>query len=184
MLDTAIEYLKGVGPQRADVLKKELGVFTCGDLLFHFPFRYIDRTKFHRIRDIQTEGEQYQIKGILRRLETVGEGRAKRLTGTLRDETGSIELVWFQAVQWLERSLHVGKEYVVFGRAAAFNGRFNFTHPEMEEVTAGVVAFVDGVAPVGIGHHGERLVVSDEFVDQGFHPLVVDIVVPGSVDEK
>ncbi len=136
MLDTAIEYLKGVGPQRADVLKKELGVFTCGDLLFHFPFRYIDRTKFHRIRDIQTEGEQYQIKGILRRLETVGEGRAKRLTGTLRDETGSIELVWFQAVQWLERSLHVGKEYVVFGRAAAFNGRFNFTHPEMEEVTA------------------------------------------------
>ncbi|MBL7798911.1 MAG: ATP-dependent DNA helicase RecG [Saprospiraceae bacterium] len=136
MLDTAIEYLKGVGPQRADVLKKELGVFTCGDLLFHFPFRYIDRTKFHRIRDIQTEGEQYQIKGILRRLETVGEGRAKRLVGTLRDETGSIELVWFQAVQWLERSLHTGKEYVVFGRAAAFNGRFNFTHPEMEEVTA------------------------------------------------
>lgn len=136
MLDTAIEYLKGVGPQRADVLKKELGVFTCGDLLFHFPFRYIDRTKFHRIRDIQTEGEQYQVKGILRRLETVGEGRAKRLVGTLRDETGSIELVWFQAVQWLERSLHVGKEYVVFGRAAAFNGRFNFTHPEMEEVTA------------------------------------------------
>jgi len=136
MLDTAIEYLKGVGPQRADVLKKELGVFTCGDLLFHFPFRYIDRTKFHRIRDIQTESEQYQIKGILRRLETLGEGRAKRLVGTLRDETGSIELIWFQAIQWLERSLKVGKEYVVFGRAASFNGRFNFSHPEMEEVTA------------------------------------------------
>jgi len=136
MLDTAIEYLKGVGPQRADVLKKELGVFTCGDLLFHFPFRYIDRTKFHRIRDIQTEGEQYQVKGILRRLETVGEGRAKRLVGTLRDETGSIELIWFQAIQWLERSLKVGKEYVVFSRATSFNGRFNFSHPEMEEVTA------------------------------------------------
>ncbi len=136
MLDTAIEYLKGVGPQRADVLKKELGVFTCGDLLFHFPFRYIDRTRFHHIRDIQSEGEQYQVKGILRRLETVGEGRAKRLVGTLRDETGSVELIWFQAIQWLERSLKVGKEYVVFCRASSFNGRFNFSHPEMEEVTA------------------------------------------------
>ncbi|MEQ1745383.1 MAG: ATP-dependent DNA helicase RecG [Saprospiraceae bacterium] len=136
MLDTAIEYLKGVGPQRADALKSELGVFTCGDLLFHFPFRYIDRTKFHSIRDIRTEGEQYQIKGVLRRLETLGEGRVKRLVGTLRDDTGSVELIWFQAISWLERSLTVGKEYVVFGRAASFNGRFNFSHPEMEEMTA------------------------------------------------
>ena len=134
-LDTAIEYLKGVGPQRAEVLKKELGVFTFGDLLFHFPFRYIDRTKFHRIRDIQTEGEQYQVKGILRRLETLGDGRAKRLVGTLRDDSGAIELVWFQAVQWLEKHLSVGKEYVVFGRAAGFGGRFNIPHPEIEEVT-------------------------------------------------
>ena len=134
-LDTAIEYLKGVGPQRAEVLKKELGVFTFGDLLFHFPFRYIDRTKFHRIQDIRTEGEQYQVKGMLRRLETLGEGRAKRLVGTLRDESGSIELVWFQAIQWLERTLKVGKEYVVFGRASVFNGRFNIPHPETEEVT-------------------------------------------------
>ncbi|TNE59396.1 MAG: ATP-dependent DNA helicase RecG [Bacteroidetes bacterium] len=134
-LDTAIEYLKGVGPQRADVLKKELGVFTFGDLLFHFPFRYIDRTKFHRISDIRTEGEQYQVKGILRRLETVGSGRAKRLAGTLRDASGAIELVWFQGVSWLERNLHVGKEYVLFGRASQFNGRFNIAHPELEEVT-------------------------------------------------
>ncbi|MFN0015789.1 MAG: ATP-dependent DNA helicase RecG, partial [Saprospiraceae bacterium] len=135
MLDTAIEFLKGVGPQRADALKSELGVFTCGDLLFHFPFRYIDRTKFHSIRDIRTEGELYQIKGVLRRLETLGEGRVKRLVGTLRDDTGSVELIWFQAISWLERSLTVGKEYIVFGRATSFNGRFNFSHPEMEEVT-------------------------------------------------
>ncbi|MBK6932217.1 MAG: ATP-dependent DNA helicase RecG [Saprospirales bacterium] len=134
-LDTAIEYLKGVGPQRAEVLKKELGVFTCGDLLFHFPFRYIDRTQFHRVSDIQTEGEQYQVKGILRRLETAGDGRAKRLVGTLRDETGAIELIWFQGVQWLERNLKVGKEYVVFGRATQFGGRMNIPHPEVEEVT-------------------------------------------------
>ena len=132
-LDSNIEYLKGVGPQRAEVLKKELGIFTCRDLLFHFPFRYVDRTKFHRIRDIHTEGEQVQIRGILRRLETLGEGRARRLVGSIRDETGMMELVWFQSLHWLEKSLEVGKEYIVFGRVNEFNGRFNITHPEMEE---------------------------------------------------
>ena len=146
-LDSNIEYLKGVGPQRAEVLKKELGIFTCRDLLFHFPFRYIDRTKFHRIRDIHTEGEQVQIRGILRRLETLGEGRARRLVGSVRDETGMMELVWFQSVQWLEKSLQVGKEYIVFGRVNEFNGRFNITHPEMEEAV--VVAPSDnGQGPV------------------------------------
>lgn len=132
-LDAGIEYLKGVGPQRAEVLKKELGIFTCRDLLFHFPFRYIDRTQFHQVRDVHTDGEQVQLKGILRRLESLGEGRAKRLVGTLRDDTGAIELVWFQSIQWIEKSLVVGKEYIVFGRVTEFNGRFNIPHPEIEE---------------------------------------------------
>lgn len=134
-LDSNIEYLKGVGPQRADVLKTELGIFTCRDLLFHFPFRYVDRTKFHRARDVHNEGETVQLRGVLRRLEMVGDGRARRLAGTLRDETGLMELVWFQGLQWLEKSLQVGKEYIVYGRVNEFNGRFNITHPEMEEVT-------------------------------------------------
>lgn len=133
-LDSSIEYLKGVGPHRADTLKLELGIHTCRDLLFHFPFRYIDRTKFHRIRDLHNEGEQVQLRGILRRLETLGDGKARRLVGTLRDETGILELVWFKSIQWLEKSLVVGKEYVVFGRVNEFNGRFNMAHPEMEEV--------------------------------------------------
>ncbi len=132
-LDTGIEFLKGVGPLRADTLKRELGIFTYRDLLFHFPFRYIDKTRFHKIRDIQSEGENYQLRGIIRRLEVLGEGRAKRLTATIRDDTGAIELVWFQGMAWMERTLEVGKEYVVFGRAAEFNGRFNMAHPEMEE---------------------------------------------------
>lgn len=134
-LDTGIEYLKGVGPQRADTLKRDLGIFTCRDLLFHLPFRYIDRTKFHNVRDLHTEGEQYQVKGILRKLETMGEGRAKRLVGVLRDDTGSLELVWFQGIAWAEKSLTIGKEYVVFGRANQFSSRFNIAHPEIEEAT-------------------------------------------------
>ncbi|MBL7827330.1 MAG: ATP-dependent DNA helicase RecG, partial [Saprospiraceae bacterium] len=135
MLDSNIEFLKGVGPQRADALKLELGIFTCRDLLFHFPFRYVDRTKFHRIRDVHHDGETVQLRGILRRLETAGDGRARRLVGSLRDETGLMELVWFQGLQWLEKSLQVGKEYIVYGRVNEFNGRLNITHPEMEEVT-------------------------------------------------
>lgn len=134
-LDSNIEYLKGVGPQRADVLKTELGIFTCRDLLFHFPFRYVDRTKFHRIRDVHHDGETVQLRGTLRRLETVGESRARRLTGSLRDDSGLIELVWFQGLQWVEKSLQVGKEYIVYGRVNEFNGRLNISHPEMEEVT-------------------------------------------------
>jgi ATP-dependent DNA helicase RecG len=136
MLDAKIEFLKGVGTHRADVLKTELGIFTCRDLLFHFPFRYIDRTKFHTIRDIHNDGEQVQLRGILRRLETVGEGRAKRLVGSLRDESGLMELIWFQSMQWLEKSLVVGREYIVFGRVSEFNGKFNISHPEMEEAIA------------------------------------------------
>jgi ATP-dependent DNA helicase RecG len=132
-LDTAIEYLKGVGPQRADALKQELGVFTYGDLLFHFPFRYIDRTRFTRIIDARSEGEQVQLRGILRRLEVIGTGRVKRMVGTLRDETGSMEMVWFQSIHWLEKNLHIGKEYIVFGRVQEFGGKFNIPHPEMEE---------------------------------------------------
>ena len=96
LLHTPIEYLKGVGPARAELLKKELSVFTFKDLLFHFPFRYIDRTKFHTIRDINSEAFHIQLKGKITHIQTVGEGRKKRLTATLQDETGSIELVWFK----------------------------------------------------------------------------------------
>ncbi len=148
MLDTAIEYLKGVGPQRAEALRRELGIYTYRDLLQHFPFRYIDRTRFHCVRDLQQEGEAYQLKGVLRRLETVGEGRNKRLVGTLRDDTGAVELVWFQGIHWLERSLKVGCSYVVYGRASLFNGRFNIPHPEMEELSSENVSAAQTLDPV------------------------------------
>jgi ATP-dependent DNA helicase RecG len=147
-LDTGIEYLKGIGPQRADTLKTELGIFTFRDLLFHFPFRYIDKTRFHKIRDIASEGEAYQLRGILRRVEMLGEGRAKRLSATLRDDTGAIELVWFQGINWLERVLEVGKEFVVFGRPNEFNGKFSMAHPEMEEVNEENIRKANNFEPV------------------------------------
>ena len=134
-LDTGIEYLKGVGPKRGDLLKKELGIFTFRDLLMQFPRRYVDKTKFHKIRDLNQDSGEVQLKGILRRLEVLGEGAKKRLVGRFRDQTGVIELVWFRGVSWVENSLMVGAEYVVFGRINSFNKRLNIPHPEIEEVS-------------------------------------------------
>jgi ATP-dependent DNA helicase RecG len=135
ILDTGIEFLTGVGPLKADLLKLELRIFTFRDLLYHFPFRYVDKTRFHRIADLNEDSDTVQFKGILRRLEMMGDGRVKRLTGTLRDETGSIELVWFQQTHFLERTLVVGTEYIAYGRVNNYNGRFSLPHPEMEIAT-------------------------------------------------
>ena len=135
ILDTGIEFLSGVGPVRAELLKLELRVFTFRDLLYHFPFRYVDKTRFHRICDINEGSDTVQFKGVLRRLEVLGEGRARRLSGTLRDETGSIDLVWFQQTHFLEKTLVVGTEYIAYGRLNNFNGRFSLPHPEMEVAT-------------------------------------------------
>ncbi|MEN0004296.1 MAG: ATP-dependent DNA helicase RecG [Bacteroidota bacterium] len=147
-LDTPIEYLKGVGPKRADLLRSELQIAKLGDLLMHFPHRYIDKTQFHKINMIGPDSGQVQLKGVLRRLNTVGEGRKKRLVGRLRDDTGAIELVWFTGVNWLEKSLEVGKEYVVFGRITAFRNQFNIAHPEMEQVTPDNTRKATAFAPV------------------------------------
>lgn len=134
-LDTAIEYLKGVGTVKADMLKKELGIHTVGDLLMAFPYRYVDKTKFHKINELTEDSGEVQLKGILRKFDIVGEGGKRRLVARFRDDTGVIELVWFQGIYWLERHLKVGSPYVIFGRVQAFNHFLNIAHPEIEELT-------------------------------------------------
>lgn len=134
MLDTSIEYLKGVGPTKGDMLKKELGIFTYEQLLQHYPFRYIDRTKFHKIKEIRNDSEYVQIKGVLRRLETHGEGRKRRIVGAFRDDTGVMELVWFKGLHWIQ-NMQVGVEYLLFGKPSVFNGKVNMVHPELEPIT-------------------------------------------------
>lgn len=131
-LDTPIEFLKGVGPQRAEVLKKELGVFVFRDLLYYFPFRYVDRSKFHRIADVRDDSAYIQVKGKIVSMQTVGQKRAQRLVAQLRDDSGTIELVWFKGIKWITGFLNAGVEYAVFGKPSEFNGRFNFVHPEIE----------------------------------------------------
>jgi ATP-dependent DNA helicase RecG len=131
-LVTPIEYLKGVGPQRAELLRSELNVHTYIDLLQHFPFRYVDRSKFHRVAELHEEMPQAQLRGVLGPLRTMGEKQGRRLTATFSDPSGSVELVWFKGVRWLHTSLKPGQEYILFGKPNVFKGRFNFPHPELE----------------------------------------------------
>jgi ATP-dependent DNA helicase RecG len=132
LLRTSIEFLKGVGPQRAALLRTELDVHTYFDLLQHFPFRYVDRTRFHNVKDLQEDMPQAQLRGILGPLRTVGEKQRRRLTASFTDPTGTVELVWFKGVRWLQASLKPGQEYILFGKPNVFNGRFNFPHPELD----------------------------------------------------
>lgn len=147
-LDTKIEYLKGVGPARADLLKKELGIFTLADLINLYPYRYIDKTQFHKVKDLTSESGEVQIRGVLRRLTTQGEGRKQRLTAKLRDDTGAIDLVWFRGIYYVQNALEVGKEYVIYGRINDFNGKFNMPHPEIEEVKPANTDAAETFAPV------------------------------------
>jgi ATP-dependent DNA helicase RecG len=131
-LDTPIEYLKGVGPKRAALLKSEIKVSTFNDLLHYFPFRYIDKSKIHRIADITSDLTYVQLKGTISNLKTVGKPRAKRLTAIFSDESGSIELVWFKGFKWLEGKFKPDVEYIVFGKPAIFNNKYNIAHPEVD----------------------------------------------------
>ena len=132
LLETPIEFLKGVGSQRADILKKELNIFTYGDLLTHYPFRFIDRTKFYSIKEINETLQYVQLRGKIIHYEVVGEKRGKRLIAKLQDKTGILELVWFQSYQWWASNLKLKEEYIVFGKPTEFNGKFNIVHPEMD----------------------------------------------------
>ncbi|GAA4803591.1 ATP-dependent DNA helicase RecG [Olivibacter ginsenosidimutans] len=131
-LHTPIEYLKGVGPQKADVLKKELHIFTFNDLVTHYPFRYIDRTRYYKINQLQADLPAVQVLGRLISLGQIGQKRSKRLVAQFVDDTGIMELVWFQGIRWMEKSLKVGSVYLIFGKPTLYNGQFSMTHPEME----------------------------------------------------
>ena len=132
-LSTSIEYLKGVGPKRAEIIKKELGIYTYEQLLSYYPFRYIDRSKVHQIKNINSSEIHVQLKGKITRISEAGEKRGKRLIAQLQDATGSIELVWFKGIKWVKPKLSVGKEYTIFGKPSQFSNSYNLVHPEFEE---------------------------------------------------
>jgi len=131
-LQTPIDYLKGVGPNRADLLRKELGIHTYQDLINLFPNRYIDRTQYYKINQIQRNSAEVQIIGQITNLKEIAQKRGKRLVATFQDDTGSMELVWFRGHKWIRESIKPNTPYVIFGKTNWFNGTFSMPHPEME----------------------------------------------------
>ncbi len=147
-LQTPIVYLKGVGPNRADLLKKELGIHTFQDLLNLFPNRYLDRTQYYKIAQLQQTNAEVQIVGKITHIKTVEQKRGKRLVATFKDETGQIELVWFRGIKWIRESLKINEPYVIFGKTNFFNGSFSMPHPEMELAEAHEKSIRSAMQPV------------------------------------
>lgn len=143
-IDQDIKFLPGVGPQRAELLRKELKIFTFRDLLYYFPYKYIDRTKFHKISEINAQQAYIQVKGRIRNFELHGEARKQRLLAVFYDETGTLDLIWFSGIKYIRENLSTGQEYIAFGKPSVFNGRVNIIHPELEkarseQITSGLL---------------------------------------------
>ena len=135
ILDNDIQFLSGVGERRARLLRSELGIRTLGDLLYHFPFRYIDRSRIWRIGELRDDSLTYvQLQVRITGFRHVGAGAKKRFVATVADATGTAELVWFKGIGWIEKRLEQGREYIVFGRPAFFGGVLSLVHPEVESV--------------------------------------------------
>lgn len=131
-IDTPVGFLKGVGPKKGELLLKELGISNVLQLLHQFPFRYIDRTRFYKIRELSDEMPLVQVVGRLLSMQTIGEKHKKRIIARFADDSGIMELVWFQSLKWIQDHLIIGNVYIAFGRPTLFNGIFSISHPEME----------------------------------------------------
>ena len=170
ILDTPVEYVKGVGPSRGETFRKELNIHTVSDLLYAFPFRYIDRTRFHLIKDLTSDNDLVQLKGTLLSLEKAKSKSSRHyVKGVLKDASGFLELVWFQGASWIEKTLKTGEEYIVFGRVSDFNGIKSMPHPEMELLSEASVTVSKTFDPVypgtekmdakGLDSRGRRKIV-------------------------
>ena len=135
-LDNSVKFVPGVGEVRAKLLEKELGIFTIGDLLRHYPFRYIDRTRIYRIAEVNEsmESSLVQIRARVTGVGYAGTGRKQRFSAFVSDASGSAELTWFQGIKWIEKSVEVGREYLIFGRPSFYRGELQLAHPELELV--------------------------------------------------
>jgi ATP-dependent DNA helicase RecG len=133
ILDQKIMYLTGVGPKRAEILGKELNIYTFSDLLYYFPFRYVDRSRFYSISEVKSDLPYIQLRGKITAFHLLGEGHKQRLIGRFVDNTGAIDLVWFQGISWIGKTVVTNKDYIVFGKPSIFGNTFNIVHPEIED---------------------------------------------------
>lgn len=188
LLQTPIDYLKGIGPNRADILRKEIGIHTYGDLLNFFPNRYLDKTRFYKINQLQRNNAEVQLVGKIVNIRTVEQKRGKRLVADFIDDTGKIELVWFRGHKWIRENLKINTPYVIFGKTNWYNGLFSMPHPEMELVeeykknlrTAmqPVYPSTEKLAKAGITNRVFSKCMQQLFIESGgkfFDPLPADL---------
>ena len=181
ILHTSIDYLKGVGPKRGEVLKSELGIYTYSHLLNYFPFRYIDRSRLIKINQISPDLGNVQLSILIRNMEEVGPPRKKRLVSHAYDETGEIVLVWFKGVKWIKSSIQVGKSYVLYGKPTMYNNTWNFNHPdlELEQKNKDKIGVLQPVYHSGeklskFGLHSKGI----ENLQRNLIPQVLDVLLP------
>ena len=148
LLQSKIEFLKGVGPQRGEMLQKELHIHTFADLLGYYPFRYVDRSVIHKISDLNPLTQYIQLKGKITGFRQLSTGKQKRLMATFKDDTGEIDLIWFQSVDFILKTLKPNVDLLVFGRPTVFNGEYNIAHPEIEIFVDELNAAGKGLQPV------------------------------------
>ncbi len=169
ILDNEVKFVAGVGEARAKLLERELGIRTVGDLLSHYPFRYIDRTKTYRIGEITEEVSLVQFRARVTGTAYAGAGRKRRFTVFVSDPTGSAELVWFQGIKWIEKRIETGREYLVFGRPSFFRGELSLVHPEVETMEQALSRKAESTMQ-GIYSTTEKL--SGVLGTKGFHRIV------------
>ena len=175
VLQTPIEYLKGVGPARGELFRKELGIHKYQDLLNLYPNRYIDRTRYYKINQLQSAGAEVQLVGKIINIKTVEQKRGKRLVATFVDDTGKMELVWFQGQKYIRESLQLNTPLVIFGKCTAFNNVFNMAHPEIELLSEHKTALRSAMQPVypsteALGNRG----ISNRVINKMMQQLFVE----------
>lgn len=179
-LITPIEYLKGVGPQKAELLKKELGIYNYLDLLEYYPFRYVDRSEFHTVAELISLNGHAQIKGRIVGMLESGVGRNKRLIAKFQDNTGMIDLVWFKGVSWIKSSLKINEDVIVYGKPTLFKGKWNIPHPEI--ATANTTE-VQGLQPV---YSSTELLNSRGLNTKGIEKLIAGLLenIGGQIEDR
>ena len=168
---TDIQYLHGVGPKRAELLKKELSISTYYDLLYYFPFRYIDRSVINHVNELRGDEAVIQLKGRFLTFNTAGEGRKRRLQALFTDGTGTIEVVWFNRVASIQKTYNTNTQYLLFGKPSMFNNHLNIVHPEVDVVTTENVA--QGLTGV---YNLTEVLRNRSFTSRAIHKLIVTLL--------
>ncbi len=173
LFKTKVNYLAGVGELRAKALASELGIVSFEDMLYYFPFRYVDRSRIYKVSELHSaEGSLVQIRGAVVSVGYVGDGAKRRLRAVVRDDTGSVELLWFKGVKWFEKRIEMGREYQLFGRVSIYRGEVSMVHPEMESLEKVLSQSNEGVMQ-GIYSTTERL--SNMLGAKAFHNVIVNL---------